>query len=112
TNSVNRYTTITLTNSGTTNLTITGLAISPSAYFSINPASVASIQTNGYTNVVVTFNSASNASFSGLLSITSNEADNGDGVENPFLVNLLARANTNGAPPTLSITNPTAAQTF
>src|SRR5205823_6026511 len=93
TNGVNVYKTVTLTNSGTTNLLITGLSITPSLYYSISPAVISFLATNASTNLVVTFNSTSNAAFSGILSVTSNEADNGDGVENPFLVNLLARAN-------------------
>ncbi len=106
--------TITITNSGSETLTITNITVSPSSLFSINPTSITSIPTNGFTNLVITFNAISNGPQTGVVWFNNNDEfdDSPEGLEidDPFVIYFEAFVNPPGVPPTIKIVNPTTNQ--
>jgi RHS repeat-associated protein len=107
TNAVQR--TITLTNSGSANLTIQNLTVSPASLFSINLSNSMSLATNNATNIIITFNAISNGPWTGVLSFNHNDdfddLPEGFELDDPFVIYLDAFANPLGTAPTVNLTN-------
>src|SRR5207244_337312 len=52
------------------------------------------------------FTATTNGAQTGQLTLINNDANNGDGIESPFVLNLLATANIPGTPPAVNLTAP------
>ncbi len=104
---VTRY--LTITNSGNTNLNLSGITILPPtvSWFTVTNSSL-SIPANGITNLSINLSSAFGGDFGAYLTFTSNDATNDTGIpENPFYVNLTGHVSVPHSNPVVSIYFPT-----
>ena len=101
---------LTISNAGLGNLLINSYALSE--HWTLSPSSIAPIPPGSASSFALTFTPSTNATFAGSLTLFNNDADNGDGVENPFVLNLIGIGNIAGTPPTVFLTAPTNDATF
>jgi RHS repeat-associated protein len=112
TTGVNVSKTITITNVGSAPLNISNLSIVPSGTFTVSPTSLSPISPAGSATLTLTFIASSQGQFSSALYIINNDDDGRDGMENPVILNLTAHANLSGTAPIITVTAPTATQSF
>jgi len=109
---VNLTNVVSITNSGSAPLILSNLVITPPGRFTFAPATFAPIAPGAAVNVSIGFVASAPGQVAASFSFRSNDGDNGDGPEDPFVLNLTARANIAGTPPSVVLTSPVNGATF
>jgi RHS repeat-associated protein len=96
--------TVSVQNAGPISILILSNVAVTSPFFLTNVVSGTELTNGGATNIVISYTPLDYGGSTGTLTITNNDGGGADGVENPFVLNLKAYANT--VFPTVTITNP------
>jgi RHS repeat-associated protein len=101
--------TLTITNTGSATLNITGWALyyGQTNLFSITPSPVGSLAITNGTNLTIQFLATNSGQYLEALVLTNNDPN-----QNPFVINLTAISIANVAPPVVNIVSPTNATQF